>query len=69
MALKGLSSLVLALGAFQVASGAVTRRATCPDGVHSSANAACCALFPVLEDIQANLFDGGQCGEEVNFVV
>ena len=26
-------------------------------------NGACCALVPVLEDIQANLFDDGQCSD------
>lgn len=30
-----------------------------------TANAACCALFPILEDIQENLFNDGECGEEV----
>jgi hypothetical protein len=29
-------------------------------------NGECCALFPVLEDIQANLFDDGECGEEAH---
>lgn len=38
---------------------------TCAGG-QVTANAACCALFPVLEDIQTNLFDGGECGEEVH---
>ena len=23
-------------------------------------------LFPILDDIQTNLFDGGECGEEVH---
>ena len=23
-------------------------------------------LFPILQDIQTNLFDGGECGEEVH---
>lgn len=23
------------------------------------------ALFPIVENIQTNLFDGGECGEEV----
>ncbi len=27
---------------------------------------ACCALFPILDDIQANLFDGGDCGEHAH---
>ena len=31
-----------------------------------TANAECCVLFPILEDIQENLFDGGECGEEVH---
>ena len=29
-------------------------------------NAACCAWFPVLQDIQQNLFHGGQCGAEAH---
>ena len=29
-------------------------------------NAACCSLFPIMEDIQANLFDGGECGEDTH---
>lgn len=47
-------------------SGALTRRVTCPDGVHTATNAVCCALYPVLEDIQTSLFDGGKCGEEAH---
>ena len=46
-------------------AAAVTKRVTCADG-HVTANQACCVLFPILEDIQANLFDGGECGEEVH---
>lgn len=46
-------------------AGAITKRVACPDGVNTATNAACCVLFPVLEDIQQNLFDGGECGEEV----
>ncbi|OBZ66256.1 Versatile peroxidase VPL2 [Grifola frondosa] len=29
-------------------------------------NAACCKWFDVLDDLQANLFDGGECGEETH---
>ncbi|VDB87793.1 unnamed protein product [Peniophora sp. CBMAI 1063] len=47
------------------ASAAVTKRVTCADG-NITANEACCVLFPILEDIQTNLFDGGECGEEVH---
>ncbi|KAI0256111.1 manganese peroxidase 3 [Lactifluus subvellereus] len=48
-----------------VHAAALTRRVTCPDG-NIVANGACCDLFPVLEDIQANLFDGGECGEQAH---
>ena len=48
------------------ASAALTRRVACPDGKNTATNAACCAWFPILEDIQENLFDGGECGEEVH---
>ncbi|KAI0631001.1 manganese peroxidase 2 [Trametes polyzona] len=66
MAFKTLASFVSVLAALQVVNGALTRRVTCPDGVNTASNAACCALFPVLDDIQKNLFDGGKCGEEVH---
>ena len=49
--------LIIVLAAAQIP------RATCADG-NVVKNEACCVLFPVLEDIQANLFDGGECGEE-----
>ena len=34
--------------------------------MNTATNAACCALFAVRDDIQENLFDGGECGEEVH---
>ncbi|KAI0061055.1 manganese peroxidase isozyme precursor [Artomyces pyxidatus] len=40
-------------------------RAVCSQGRVAS-NAACCTWFDVLDDIQANLFDGGECGEEAH---
>lgn len=43
-----------------------TKRVACPDGVHTATNAACCVWFDVLDDIQANLFDNGECGEEAH---
>ncbi|GJE95276.1 lignin peroxidase [Phanerochaete sordida] len=56
-------SIALSLGA---AHGAVIeKRATCSNGKTVS-SAACCAWFPVLEDIQENLFHGGQCGAEAH---
>ncbi|KAI9062858.1 class II peroxidase [Trametes sanguinea] len=66
MAFKALASLVSVLAAFGVANGAITRRVTCPDGVNTATNAACCVLFAVRDDIQQNLFDGGECGEDVH---
>ncbi|KAL4266992.1 Versatile peroxidase VPL1 [Pleurotus pulmonarius] len=65
MAFSRLSSLILVLGAVHMSNAASIKRATCADG-NSVTNAACCVLFPILEDIQANLFDGGECGEEVH---
>ena len=47
-------------------SAANFKRVSCPDGVNTATNAACCALFAVRDDIQQNLFDGGECGEEVH---
>ena len=46
--------------------GALTRRVACPDGVNTATNAACCSLFAIRDDIQQNLFDGGECGEDVH---
>ncbi|KAJ7108198.1 Mn peroxidase MNP3 [Mycena epipterygia] len=65
MVMKTLSAALLAFAAVRVASGAVTKRVTCATG-QTTANAACCVLFPILADIQENLFDGGECGEEVH---
>lgn len=44
--------------------GLLTKRSTCPDGVHSVVNAACCKLFPIIEDITENLFEN-ECGDGV----
>ncbi|KAJ6577683.1 manganese peroxidase 3 [Mycena capillaripes] len=60
-----LSTVLLALAAVRVASGVVTKRVTCSTG-QITANAACCVLFPLLDDLQENLFDGGECGEETH---
>ena len=45
---------------------ALTRRVTCPDGINTATNAACCSLFAIRDDLQQNLFDNGQCGEDVH---
>ncbi|KDR78109.1 hypothetical protein GALMADRAFT_138251 [Galerina marginata CBS 339.88] len=66
MAFARLSALVaIALAASQTASAALTKRVTCSTG-HVTANAACCALFPIVDQIQKDLFDGGECGEEAH---
>ncbi|VDC07243.1 unnamed protein product [Peniophora sp. CBMAI 1063] len=62
MSLAKLASIVVLA---TVTSAAVTKRVTCADG-NVTGNEACCVLFPILEDIQTNLFDGGECGEEVH---
>lgn len=43
-------------------AGLRTRRSLCPDGVNTAINQACCALFPIVQDLQENLFDEG-CGD------
>ncbi|KAI0031537.1 manganese peroxidase 3 [Vararia minispora EC-137] len=48
-----------------VSNAALTRRVTCPDG-NTATNAACCVLFPIVENIQTHLFDGGECGDEAH---
>ncbi|KAJ7617071.1 putative versatile peroxidase [Roridomyces roridus] len=46
-----------------VDGAAIQRRVACPDGKNSANNAACCALFPVLEDIQTNMFADSGCAD------
>ncbi|KAF8993196.1 MnP-atypical-a, class II peroxidase [Cyathus striatus] len=58
-------SAIISLALAAVANAALTKRVTCPDG-HVTANRACCALFPVVQNLQENLFDGGECGEEAH---
>ncbi|KAF9475947.1 manganese peroxidase 1 [Pholiota conissans] len=66
MAFARLSAIIiLALGASQIANAAITKRVTCASG-HVTANAACCALFPMVDILQDQLFDGAECGEEAH---
>ncbi|KAJ7577384.1 manganese peroxidase 1 precursor [Mycena floridula] len=67
MAFKTLTTTLITLAIVHSTYGAFTpvKRTTCSTG-QTVSNAACCAWFPVLEDIQQNLFDGGECGEEVH---
>ena len=55
--------LLATLSAALVAQAAITKRVACPDGKNTAINAACCNLFAVRDDIQANMFDGGQCND------
>lgn len=43
-------------------------RVLCSFLTHHNFNLQCCAWFPVLDDIQANLFSGGTCEEEAHEV-
>ncbi|TCD62521.1 Manganese peroxidase 3 [Steccherinum ochraceum] len=58
------SILVLATLAI-AAYAAPSRNTVCSKGRVAS-DAACCQWFDVLDDIQTNLFDGGECGEEAH---
>uniref|UniRef100_A0A0W0FW77 Peroxidase n=1 Tax=Moniliophthora roreri TaxID=221103 RepID=A0A0W0FW77_MONRR len=67
MAFKGLSALLVGFClALRVANAANTKRVACPDGKNTATNAACCALFPIVDVLQSDFFDGGECGEEVH---
>ncbi|KZS88754.1 peroxidase [Sistotremastrum niveocremeum HHB9708] len=61
-ALLGLITLATAV------SAANFKRVTCPDGVNTATNAACCAFFALKDDLQENLFDN-QCGEDAHEVI
>ncbi|KAJ7220720.1 manganese peroxidase 3 [Mycena pura] len=65
MTLKSFFAILLAAVIARVASGLVTKRVTCSTG-QTTANQACCVLFPILEDLQSTLFDNGECGEDVH---
>ncbi|KAL4245157.1 Peroxidase, partial [Abortiporus biennis] len=57
---------LLAIAVLVVSSAAApSNKALCSKG-RTSNNAACCVWFDVLDDIQENLFDGGECGEDVH---
>ncbi|KIJ47125.1 class II peroxidase [Sphaerobolus stellatus SS14] len=65
----GFASFISFVG-FSVAAvqAANFRRVTCPDGVNTATNAACCAFFALRDDLQTHLFDN-QCGEDAHEVV
>ncbi|KAJ7909609.1 putative versatile peroxidase [Mycena leptocephala] len=64
MAFKTLSALLLAVATARLTSAAVSKRVTCSTG-HTTAHAACCMLFPIIDDIKTNLF-ANECGEDVH---
>ncbi|KAF8168958.1 peroxidase MNP1 [Mycena galopus ATCC 62051] len=66
MFLHYLSAALFSLATIRSASGASPpkRRATCAGG-QSVQNEACCAWFPVLEDILPNMFDN-ECGDDAH---
>ncbi|KAK0214676.1 manganese peroxidase 1 precursor [Armillaria nabsnona] len=66
MAFASLLALIFSLTVVRLSDAALTKRVACPDGIHTVTNEACCVLFPVIDDLQKNLFEGGECGEEVH---
>ncbi|KIJ22470.1 class II peroxidase, partial [Sphaerobolus stellatus SS14] len=63
MAFKTLVSFLTLLAVVRAAPSVVT----CPDG-NKASNAACCPLFALRDDLQANLFDG-VCGEDTHEIL
>ncbi|EJD02557.1 manganese peroxidase 3 [Fomitiporia mediterranea MF3/22] len=58
--------LVIATVALVAVAGAANyKRVTCPDGVNTATNEACCAFFSLRDDLQNNLFEG-ECSEDVH---
>ncbi|KAF8910802.1 manganese peroxidase 1 precursor [Mucidula mucida] len=66
MAFTAVFSALLTLSAIGLSDGAAVKTGVACSTGQVVQNEACCALFPVLDDIQQNLFDGGECGEEVH---
>ncbi|KAJ7620876.1 manganese peroxidase 1 precursor [Mycena polygramma] len=56
------TSFVLLAALASVANAALTRRVACADGTMVS-DGACCALVPVLQDLQQNVFADDACGD------
>ncbi|KAF8656124.1 hypothetical protein AX16_002762 [Volvariella volvacea WC 439] len=65
MSFKKISLGLLAIVSCAVAVSLPQKRAACSNGRVAS-HAACCVWFDVLDDLQENLFDGAQCGEEAH---
>ncbi|KAI0768821.1 manganese-repressed peroxidase [Trametes elegans] len=65
MFVKGLLTTIILAASVAAATPPITKRATCSNG-KTTANDACCVWFDVLDDIQQNLFNGADCGEEAH---
>ncbi|TBU39342.1 heme peroxidase [Dichomitus squalens] len=48
-----------------IVRAAPSHKSDCGNG-HLASNSQCCVWYDVLDDIQTNLFDGGECGEEAH---
>nr|BAU36965.1 manganese peroxidase [Pholiota nameko] len=59
------AALATAQVAYAAAATTANRGHKCPTG-QTTANAACCALFPIIDTLQQELFDGNECGEEAH---
>ncbi|KAF9555280.1 manganese peroxidase 1 [Agrocybe pediades] len=46
-------------------AAAFSNKHKCPTG-QTTSNPICCKLFPIVDQIQKDLFDGGECGEEAH---
>ncbi|THH03758.1 hypothetical protein EW145_g6030 [Phellinidium pouzarii] len=58
--------LTLATVALAALVGAANyRRVSCPDGINTATNEACCAFFALRDDLQTNLFEN-ECSEDVH---
>ncbi|TDL21940.1 manganese peroxidase 1 precursor [Rickenella mellea] len=63
MAIKSfLASLISVVALFQASQAGLIKRAACPGTKRTTANAACCSWFSVLDDLQANILLS-ECGE------
>ncbi|KAL5498489.1 GP1_2 [Sanghuangporus vaninii] len=63
-----LTSTVVSVAVAALVNAANYKRVTCPDGVNTATNEACCPLFTIRDDLQANLFED-ECGEDVHEVL
>nr|QOW95912.1 manganese peroxidase GbMnP_U35959 [Ganoderma boninense] len=62
---KACIAFVVLAASLAAAVPSVRKRTTCSNG-KTTTNDACCVWFDVLDDIQENLFHGGQCGEDAH---